>query len=297
MKLQFKVILPTENIPLILNLIPEAAKPSDWSRIIIAVNTENSILQGACLIDQRGHLKRHYVLIRTVNKQDDEKITQALIKEVIKLAFQMGIYRLYYWETFSSCEGDIKKYLNTGFVISERAIYYEVSVNHVLDDLEPLYNKLRSKNKIPKQVLEKRFSKNNLAAIHALHVAEFECDPIIARQRLLGKSDDYNYCPVMSTVLILDEEVIGVFLVYPDNTPRTVFVYGIVVDKKWRGRWANAYLKYSSFQHLRTFNINRVRFRAIETCRDTNKHAMRAQAKIIEESFQLSYSIDSLNKI
>lgn len=297
MKLQFKVILPAENISLILNLIPEAVKSSYWSRAIIAVNTENSIIQGVSLVGQRGYLKRHYVLIQSVNKQDDEKVIQALVAETIKLASQMGIQRLYYWETFSSCNGDIKKYLDTGFVISERAIYYEVSIHHVLNDLEPIYNKLRNKNKIPKQVLEKRFSKNNLAAIHALHVTEFECDPIVARQRLIGEAEEYNYCPVMSTILMLDEEVIGIFLVYPDNTPRTAFVYGIVVDKKWRGGWANAFLKYSSFQHLRTFNINRVRFRAIETNCDTNKHARRVQAKIVEKSFQLSYSIGSFDKI
>lgn len=289
----FQVVLPTDHTDLIMELMPEAFEPSIWSMIIFAINPEDLKIEGACLIVPRGYLKLHYVLIRSVNKKNNGKIVQALAKEAIRLASQIGIDSLYCWERFSSYNENTKNYLNAGFTISERAIFYEADVNRILTDLEPIYKKIKSNNKIPEQALAKRISKNDLAGTLALHIKEFQCDPIVARQRLAGESVECNYSIDMSTVLTVNEKVIGAFLVYPFDTPKTVFIYGVVVHEAWRGTWANVFLKYLSFRHLKICNIDRVRLRTVETNKDTNKHAARAQAKIIEESLQLSYITES----
>lgn len=287
--LSVREALPGDDASRILELLPEATERANVFKLLVAVHPATMRVEAAGLIRRSGYPARHYLLIRPGG--DDAgggAVVTALAKAATALAAESGVRDVYCWDTFSPSDPAAGRYLDAGFVVSEKAVFYEAGVAASLADLEPLYGRLRRNNKIPARAAAGRLSEQDLDEVFALHVEEFACDPHEARQRLAGESAECNYSRELSTVLTLGGKVIGVFLAYEEESPDVAFIYGVAVARGLRGTWANAFLKYSAFEHLARRGVGRVRLRAARDSRDTHKHAARARATVMEERWELS---------
>jgi len=82
-------------------------------------------------------------------------------------------------------------------------------------------------------------------------------------------------------VLTLAGKIIGAFLFFPPDPPETIFAYGVLITSAWRGTWANAYLKFTTFKRLKEMGIATIQLRAAASAADTHKHAARVGASIL----------------
>ena len=120
----------------------------------------------------------------------------------------------------------------------------------------------------------------DLPAVLRLHGA-FRCDADRAWLRLAGLARDESYCRARSVVLAVADGAIGALLVQAEATPDRAFVYGVVVDARWRHTWAAAYLKHRALVQLKACGTDVVRFEASAASRDTHKHAARVGAWVV----------------
>lgn len=98
--------------------------------------------------------------------------------------------------------------------------------------------------------------------------------------RLRGQARPENFCPLLSRVLLLDDDVAGVCLL-SRLQPELALVDSVAVIPSLRGRWANVLLKYATFDHVLAQGVTRIRFRAAARHTDTHRHAARAQAQVV----------------
>jgi hypothetical protein len=158
-----------------------------------------------------------------------------------------------------------------------------VELEAALASVQSTYGRLIARGKVPAKAVVKLLSDEHLDAVLALHMTAFDCDVEVARQRLLGQADEYNYSRQHSTVLLLNAEVIGTFLFFTPRPPETIFAYGLVVTPRWRGTWASVLLKRATFQHLEENRIKLLELRAAMTATDTHQHVKRIGGTVLCE--------------
>lgn len=154
---------------------------------------------------------------------------------------------------------------------------YEIDVDALLPHLENVVGRLRERRKIPQAAQVVPLEREHFPEVIALH-QDLPCSAEMASLRLVGHAPEGNYCPRRSTVLRLQERVIGAFLVQPDSEADIAFIYGVAVLTAFRRTWANAFLKRCAIRHLQRSGIRAVRFLASSS--DTVRHAARAKARI-----------------
>lgn len=160
--------------------------------------------------------------------------------------------------------------------------HYEADVGCTLAVLEPVFQRLLVHRRIPAAAAVVELTDANAAAVLPLHVECLDCDPEVARLRLMGSCPDYSYCRIGSRVLMLNDACIGFLVVFPQAPTGEVFIYGVAVVPRWRGTWAKVLLEYESFRALHARGISTVHFRAVSTKHDTLKQAARVQARPLD---------------
>ena len=163
-----------------------------------------------------------------------------------------------------------------------RDLEYRADIDRALGDLRPLYDRLKSRGKVPHSATVRKLTDEYVKDSHTLHMASFPCEPDMAYARLKGQCAEYNYCRETPAVLMLDESLIGLFLIFSPKESRA-FIYGVAIAEKWRGTWANVLLKYEALAHLRRRGVLTVDFRASYTSADTRKHAARVGAQVLSD--------------
>lgn len=160
---------------------------------------------------------------------------------------------------------------------------FRASIETLVDDLIPLITLLKIRNKIPSSACAVRLNESHFDSVVMLHSLVFQPSPEEVRLRLSGMSKSVNYSTTHSTVLMLDDTVVGTFLAAKTKDQRIIFIYGLVIMPKLRRTWATPYFKYSSFCHLQEANISSVEFHSYNNNRDTLKHAFRVRADELKE--------------
>lgn len=159
------------------------------------------------------------------------------------------------------------------------------NVSEILAALQPTYDKLLTHRKVPGGARASRLSQAYHPSVIALHRWTFDDERSEVALRLSGDSRVVNYCEQTSTLLLLDEEVVGVTLVLSKKNHSMAYVYAVIVEPRLRHTWATAYLKYHSFAHLFSAGFDEIACQAFEGNRDTLSHAKKVGAKTVADNY------------
>jgi len=164
-----------------------------------------------------------------------------------------------------------------------------VNVGSMLENLQPTYDRLLKRRKIPENARESVISSQYFPALINLHQDLFpEVKPFEVAERLRGTSRIVNYCHKTSTVLLLADQVVGATLVLSKRHSTMAYVYAVIIDSRHRRRWATAYLKYHSLRRLLAAGVDEIAFQAFDGSRDTLNHARKVGARIIADNYSWS---------
>jgi hypothetical protein len=160
------------------------------------------------------------------------------------------------------------------------------SVSRMLSNLQPTYDKLLKRGKIPDSADISKISPLYFASVIDLHQTVFnDIEPSEVILRLSGHSGIVNYCKQTSTLLLLGDEIVGVTLVLSKKNYSLAYIYAVIVKSRWQRTWVTAYLKYHSLVRLLSFGIDEIAFQALAGNRDTLKHAKKVGAKIVGDNY------------
>ncbi|MGC2237396.1 MAG: hypothetical protein WA584_14630 [Pyrinomonadaceae bacterium] len=164
-----------------------------------------------------------------------------------------------------------------------------VNVVRMLENLQPTYNKLLKRRKIPENAQASVIFSQYFPALIDLHQDLFrDVKPLEVAERLRGTSRIVNYCHTTSTVLLLAEQVVGVTLVLSRKHSTMAYVYAVIINSHHRRSWATVYLKYHSLRRLLAAGIDEIAFQAFAGSRDTLNHARKVGARIVADNYSWS---------
>jgi len=162
---------------------------------------------------------------------------------------------------------------------------FVAQLSEVLSGLQPTYDRLLIRNKIPGGAFICGISPSYFPAIIALHQSALPDKFDEVALRLEGNSKVVNYCQRTSTLLVFDEKPIGVTLVLAKKNRPLVYLYVIVVAPEWRRTWVTVYLKYHSISRLIDAGFTEMAFQAFGGHADTLKHAVKVNAKSVVDDY------------
>lgn len=168
---------------------------------------------------------------------------------------------------------------------SESSNIIVANVSRILSGLQPTYDKLLTRHKVPDEASVSRIFPAAFSSIIALHQSVFDDEQSEVARRLSGDSRVVNYCQQTSTLLLLKDEVIGVTLVLSKKNHPLAYIYAVIVQSRWRRTWATPYLKYHSLAHILSAGFDEVAFQALGDNLDTLKHARKVGAKIVADNY------------
>jgi len=174
-----------------------------------------------------------------------------------------------------------------GFTVEHQMQHFELPVPDVLGAIEPFYERLMARGRIPQGGQIVPLSEAPREAVCRLVLDHFGFTSEYTARRLQGT--EHGFSQTLSFVAMIGGQVAGAVL--GTYQKRFFTVEATAVPHGFRGGWANVALKHAMAKNLAARGVEALRFSAqTNTHRDTVKFALRSGAKLRYAT--LSYALD-----
>jgi len=178
-----------------------------------------------------------------------------------------------------------------GFAVCETVEHHRLSLARVEAQLDPLIERIRGRARIPSSARIIPLYQADLLAVVQLHLDNLGGERHDLLRRLRGQGPD-GFLPHYSKVLLVGERVSGAVLGHRKDAD-TIVVDANIVHERFRGGWANVWLKLETLRGALPLGIKDVEFTTFDHYRDTRVFAKRFGGVTIGASALVVRRIDA----
>jgi GNAT superfamily N-acetyltransferase len=230
-------------------LLPEAVCFGSDVAAVVATDGEGGPIVGAIAIDS---VLRHEpvigvrIAIHVVPPFRNRGVESQLLSAAETIASSRGGRALYTWGAIDSGSDAARFWDQQGFDRAEHVWEGRTDVLAGLKYLEPFWQQLLRRGKVPANILSISTAEADPAELARMYVAHIGGSFESVYPRLTGESPT-SFDPMNSTVILQDQTIAGLGLASVLEKGVTL-VEAIIVEPGFRGRWANLYLKRESWR-------------------------------------------------
>ena len=232
--------------------------------------------------------------LRVVKARRRQGVGKELIKPIIKTAQELGIEKLRLLWTVN--KEDAGKFLEAVQFQPEYCITtYESTITQSLKVVQPIYNYLEKRSSIPNdvEIINLIEAEKRGLLLSSAHLVAKELGGLPPRLilRMQGKTKD-AFTRENSLILLHKNELIAILLSRYLQENLGWLAEAIVVNRNYRGYWANVYIRQIWFKTtILTGKSDRLLFDVRDDYYDTAKFSRRLGAKAIAHKYMYQFSV------
>jgi GNAT superfamily N-acetyltransferase len=230
-------------------LLPDAMYFGADVRTFVAVHRASGQLTGAIAISNEVRTHPHpgiRVALQVLPPWQNLRINELLLSAAEQVARSRGVVAIYAWGALECGSDGLKFWQNLGF---DQAVFLQEGRSDIAAGrafIEPYWQELIHRGKVPADINALPFNQVDPAALARLY-ADNIGGTIEQAFRKLTSESQLNYDPANTTAITQGSTVVGVSLGHIISGEVGV-IEAVIIDKPFRGRWANLYLKRESWR-------------------------------------------------
>jgi GNAT superfamily N-acetyltransferase len=229
-------------------LLPGATGSGAMTHLFVAASGDPQRVVGAVAmgVESQHSGQRGLVDLHVIEPFRRRGIGRALLERAIEQAQSDSIMSLRAWDWSGTDSPAAKAWAAMGFVPCQRRWDYQIDIPQALSVLSPLLERIR--DRIPPGARVVPLNEADLDAVARLHEQHLGGNPRLLMPLLNGSASN-AYDPMMSVVLLLEGQVVGMALgrTFGDQSCE---VDSRVLHPSVRRRWANLWLLHEGLRRL-----------------------------------------------
>lgn len=209
-------------------------------------------------------------------------IARSLVSQLAAYAASSRAQALYAMQKVDATSDAMRAWSALGFRVCETVEHHDLLVDQFEPQLVPLYERLRSRGKIPSNARIIPLYDADLDQIIQLHLAILGGNSNSLGERLRGQAPG-SFAPRHSRVLLLGDRVAG-FILAHRVSQEVMYVDANVLAPDVRGNWANVWLKLEATRGAIESGIKKLVFTTFDHYRDTRSFTDKLQGTTVWKS-------------
>jgi ribosomal protein S18 acetylase RimI-like enzyme len=273
-------------------LLPHATGPGHKSNLLVAAAAAGDpprvIGAAAMTVQRRGDDERGVVDLHVIPPCRRRGIARALLDGVLKQAQALDLASLRAWDWTPTDSEAATAWAALGFVPLQHRRDYQIQMVDALATLSPLLERVRAR--IPAGARVVSLAEADLDAVIRLHEQFLGGNAGVLRPMLSGSAQG-GYNRDLSTVLLLDDEVVGIALGRTFGHGDTCEVDSRALHPSVRRRWANLWILHEGLRRGLAAGLRVMRYFTLDEHEDTRQLSERFGGVLIAESVRMGLEL------
>jgi GNAT superfamily N-acetyltransferase len=273
-------------------LLPRAIEPSHKSALLVAVtggSTPPRVVGAAAMaLDPQHSDRRALVDLHVIPPHRRRGIARQLLGRVIELASAKDFSSLRAWDWTDTDGEATRAWAALGFVPLQQRRDYQIDMEQALATLSPLLEKVR--DRIPPGARVISLAEADEPAVIRLHEQYLGGNARLLQPMLRGSTPN-AYNRDLSTVLLLDGEVVGIALGRTFGDSDTCEVDSRALHPSVRRRWANLWILHEGLRRGMAAGLRVMSYFTLDEHEDTRQLSDRFGGVLIASSVRMGLEL------